>query len=127
MSERQKIGKWMPALATLALLLFSASADIGISKALERHLHLAINGLGAPVQTNEASNIAAAAGRALWVTKPTKVPGSKKSVAVLDGHRVQKTVLLVSRSRQISLTASHDFALVRITSVRAPPAPAFAI
>ena len=116
----------MPALATLLLLLFSASPDIG-NKALERPLHLAINGLGAPVHTNEASNIAAPAGRALWATKPTKVPGSKKSAAALDGHEVQKTVLLVSRYRQITLTASHDFALVRITSVRAPPAPAFAI
>ena len=127
MSERQKIGKWMPALATLVLLLFSASADSGNSRELERPLHLAANGLGAPVQTNEAGNIAAAAGRALEVTKPTRLPGSKKSVAVLNGHGVQKTVLLVSRSRQITFTASHDFALVRITSVRAPPAPAFAI
>jgi hypothetical protein len=116
----------MPALATLLLLLFSASPDIG-NKALERPLHLAINGLGAPVGTNEASNIAAPAGRALWATKPTKAPGSKKPAAALDGHKVQKTVLLVSRYRQITLTASHDFALVRITSVRAPPAPAFAI
>ena len=127
LSDRQKIGKWVPALATLVVLLFSASAGIGNGKALERPLQLAINGFGAPAQPNDASNIAAAAGPALWVTKPTKLAGSKKSVAVLDGHRIQKTVLIVSRSRQIAFASSRDFVFVAVTSVRGPPAPSFAI
>jgi hypothetical protein len=127
LSERQRSEKWMTALATLVLLLFSACGETGISKTLERPLHLALPGLGSPAQSNEASNVAATGGRTLWVTNPTKVPGSKKSVAVLDGHKVQHAVLIASRSRQIILTESHDFAFVRITSARAPPAPAFAI
>jgi hypothetical protein len=126
LSERQNIGRWIPALATLVLLLFSAGANTGISEPLERPLHLA-NGFGAPEPTNEAGNIAATAGRALSVTKPTKAPGSKKSVGVLDGYQVQKTVLLVARSRQITQTPSHEARVDRIATVRGPPSVAFAI
>jgi len=124
--ERQKTRTWIPALATLLLLLFSAGADIGIRTVLEPPLCQVAHGLGTPAQSNETTSIATAGGRSLWVTKPTKEPGSR-SVAVLNGHQVQKTVLRVSRSHQIRLSSSHDFAFVRFSSVRAPPVPAFAI
>jgi len=116
----------MSALTTLVLLLFSTNLGVGNSQSPERPLQVAASGLGQPVQPNEASNIVAAAGRSLWTTKEIRVPGSKKSVAILNGYCVQTHVLPVYRSLRFAVTTLDDFITVSSTPVRAPPVPAFA-
>jgi len=119
----------MSALATLALLLLATNPGVGTSKTLEPPLLPTANGFGPPVHSSEARNFASTAGRSLWVTSETRVPGSKskKSVATLDGYNVQTHVLPEYRALQFALTPVHDLASVRTTSARAPPVPAFAI
>lgn len=127
MSERQQIMTWMAALLSLVLLQFSAGADFSKGKPQDTPQRLSVSGPGAPSQTNEAGKVPASTSRSLWVTHGTRSSGTRKSiVAILDGLRVEPLVSSVIRRLQFESRPHSEFALVRITSARAPPASSFA-